>query len=50
MGVPATGKTVTTSEFAFYRWAEDKIVEVWVTADNIKLLNQLNAPWGRASA
>jgi predicted ester cyclase len=41
LGVPATGRAVTTQEFALY-WVNDgKIVEVWVTADNVGLLDQL---------
>jgi len=37
-GVPATGRPVTTQEFAMYRVDGDRIVEVWVTADNAPLL------------
>jgi steroid delta-isomerase-like uncharacterized protein len=40
-GVPATGRTVRTQEFAFYRIEDGKIVEVWVTADDLELLTQL---------
>jgi steroid delta-isomerase-like uncharacterized protein len=40
-GVPATGRVVTTQEFAFYRIAGGKIAEVWVTADDAALLDQL---------
>lgn len=29
---------VETEEFAFYRFSESKISEVWVTADNLKLV------------
>ena len=47
MGIPATGRVVTTSTFAFHRRTEAEIVEVWVTADVINLLNQLEIPrWG----
>ena len=41
LGVPATGRAVTTQEFAVYRVADGRIVEVWVTADNLRLLEQL---------
>jgi predicted ester cyclase len=41
LGVPATGRAVTTQEFAIYRFAGGRIAEVWVTADNLRLLDQL---------
>jgi predicted ester cyclase len=41
LGVPATGRAVTTQEFAIYRFAAGRIAEVWVTADNLRLLDQL---------
>jgi predicted ester cyclase len=41
LGVPATGRVVSTQEFALYRLQHDKIVEVWVTADDLHLLDQL---------
>ena len=41
LGVPATGRRVTTQEFAVYRFEGDLIAEVWVTADNLALLEQL---------
>jgi len=41
LGVPATGRSVSTQEFALYRLRNDKIVEVWVTADDLHLLEQL---------
>jgi steroid delta-isomerase-like uncharacterized protein len=40
-GVPATGRSVRTQEFAFYRLADGLIAEVWVTAGNLELLHQL---------
>jgi steroid delta-isomerase-like uncharacterized protein len=40
-GVPATGRAVQVQEFAFYRVEAGKIAEVWVTADNLRLLSQL---------
>ena len=36
-GVPPTGSTVTTDEFAMYRFDDGRIAEVWVTADNARL-------------
>ena len=41
-GVPATGRSVRTQEFAFYRLAGGRIAEVWVTADNLALLRQIS--------
>ena len=41
LGLPATGRAVSTQEFALYRVDGKKIVEVWVTADNLRLLRQL---------
>jgi predicted ester cyclase len=41
LGVPASGRRVVTQEFAFYRVASGLIVEVWVTADNLRLLEQM---------
>jgi predicted ester cyclase len=41
LGVPATGRVVTTQEFALYRISDERIAEVWVTADDLRLLEQL---------
>jgi predicted ester cyclase len=41
LGVAPTGRRVTTQEFAFYRWSGGRIAEVWVTADNLRVLEQL---------
>jgi predicted ester cyclase len=41
LGVPATGRAVSLQEFAFYRIEDQRIVEVWVAADNLHLLEQL---------
>jgi steroid delta-isomerase-like uncharacterized protein len=43
LGVPATGRRISTREFAFYRWSEGRIAEVWVTADDLEVLEQLRA-------
>ena len=40
LGVPATGRSVSTQEFAVYRVDAGKMVEVWVAADNLHLLDQ----------
>jgi aspartyl-tRNA synthetase len=44
LGVPASGRSVSTQEFAFYRVDAGRIVEVWVTADDLHLLQQLRPP------
>jgi predicted ester cyclase len=41
LGVEPTGRRVTTQEFALYRFERELIAEVWVTADNLVLLEQL---------
>lgn len=41
LDVPATGRTVSAQEFAFYRVEAGKIAEVWVAADNLYLVSQL---------
>jgi len=38
LGVPATGRIVSSQEFAVYRVVADKIVEVRVSADNMSPL------------
>jgi steroid delta-isomerase-like uncharacterized protein len=43
LGLPPTGKAVVTQEFAFYRLESGKIVEVWVTADDLATLQQLQS-------
>ncbi len=48
-GVPATGRTVTTQEFAFYRIAAGKISEVWVTGDDLSTFAQLGWTPGEIS-
>ncbi|MEJ3651758.1 ester cyclase [Actinomycetes bacterium KLBMP 9759] len=40
-GIPATGRPVSTQEFALYRVDAGKIVEVWVTADDLALVKQI---------
>jgi predicted ester cyclase len=41
LGVSPTGRFVRTQEFAFYRIEGDRIAEVWVSADNLRLLDEL---------
>jgi steroid delta-isomerase-like uncharacterized protein len=42
LGVPASGRPVSTQEFAFYRVDAGRIAEVWVTADDLQLLQQIS--------
>jgi steroid delta-isomerase-like uncharacterized protein len=41
MGVPSTGKTLTTSGAAIYRLAGAQIVEIWNFPDNVSIMQQL---------
>ena len=41
LDIAPTGRTVTTQEFAIYRVEAGKIAEVWGTADNLGLIDQL---------
>ncbi len=41
LGIPPTDRHVETQEFALYRVARFLIVEVWVTADNLRVLKQI---------
>lgn len=41
LGVAATGRHVQTQEFSFYRVVDGLIVEVWVAADNLSVLEQI---------
>jgi aspartyl-tRNA synthetase len=53
LNAAATGRRVSTQEFALYRIDEGKIVEIWVSADNLSLLHQLQngtPPAARRSA
>jgi aspartyl-tRNA synthetase len=43
LGVPPTGRVIRTQEFAFYRVADGRITDVWVTADDLTTLEQLRA-------
>ncbi len=51
MGIPPTGKQVTMPLILIYRIADDKIVEHWMQADALGLLQQLGVipPMGQAS-
>jgi len=42
-GVASTGRRVHTHEFALYRLNAGHIVEVWVTADDLDVVRQLQA-------
>jgi len=41
MGIPPTGKDVTVSLIIIYRIVENKIVEHWMVADQMSLMQQL---------
>jgi predicted ester cyclase len=43
MGIPASGREVTTSLTIIYRIQDGKIVEHWLNADSLTLLQQLGA-------
>ena len=43
MGIPPTGKQATIPVFLIYRLVDDKIVEHWMQADSLGLLQQLGA-------
>ena len=51
MGIPPTGKQVTMPLILIYRIADDKIVEHWMQADALGMLQQLGVipPMGQAS-
>jgi predicted ester cyclase len=40
-GIPPTFKTVDVPFMAFYRFADNKIAEFWISLDQMTLLNQL---------
>jgi predicted ester cyclase len=42
-GIAATGREVSTQEFALYRTDAGRIVQVWVTADELSVVTQLTA-------
>lgn len=41
-GIPPTGKRVSVTVFAIYRFANDKISEVWALSDQAGLMHQLD--------
>src|SRR5262245_27115940 len=43
MGMPATGKQIEFSSFLTYRIVGGKIIEHWMVADNLTMLQQLGA-------
>ncbi len=51
MGIPPTGKQVTMPLILIYRIADDKIVEHWMQADALGMMQQLGVipPMGQAS-
>ena len=40
LGVQPSGRAVSTQEFSLYRIEDHKIAEVWVTADNLRLMKE----------
>ena len=40
-GIPATGKSVTQPSITIFRLANGKIVEGWLAADNLSMMQQL---------
>jgi predicted ester cyclase len=41
MGIPATGKQVTVTEMAIFRFVDGKVVERWSEVDRLGMLQQL---------
>ena len=41
MGIPATGKQITVKGIEVFRIADEKIVEIWASMDNLSMLQQL---------
>jgi len=42
-GIPPTGRQVTWTGVTIYRLAADKIAEIWIHADALSLLQQLDS-------
>lgn len=45
-GVPPTGRRISLAGFSEYRFCDDKMVEAWVTYDQLGLMQQLTAATG----
>jgi predicted ester cyclase len=43
MGIPASGRQVTAHGMYMFRFAGDRIVEVWDSWDGLNVLQQLGA-------
>ena len=41
LGIPPTGNSITITATEIFRFADNKIVEQWVTVDNLGMLRQL---------
>ena len=41
MGIPPTGKQGTVTGISVSRWANGKVVEIWINADDLGMLQQL---------
>lgn len=43
MGIPATGREVSVDEMMFFRFDDDKVVELWEVIDEHEIRNQLQS-------
>ena len=43
-GIPPTGRALTQRAIVFYRFAEDRIDEVWLQLDQVGILRQIGVP------
>ena len=41
MGIPATGRRITTTGISIYRFADGKVVEIWASYDALGMMQQL---------
>ena len=44
MGIPATGRRITTTGVSIFRFADSKIVETWASYDALGMMMQLTTP------
>jgi steroid delta-isomerase-like uncharacterized protein len=44
MGIPATGRQITTTGVSIFRFADGKIVETWASYDALGMIQQLTGP------
>jgi predicted ester cyclase len=50
MGIPPTGKQVTVTGIVIHRIANGRLVETWVNADSLGMLQQLGVVHGPGQA